>query len=300
MMEIKNFYTDKTKGVNIFHAFLIPHQFMNGIYSLIKARKEKNESAVLDSKLKLITTSVNTVYITSSIFAIFAQIGVLFSYTANTLALVSPISGLAAATISGFIECKNIRRQIRFLSKCKKDLIMLKSGSIDKKNILFLQKYVGNSSGIKLENLAKLSNRVSPWYAETMAIELPRLLDDIHQSKDLSLQKASLKKVITLISNAEIQTKKKLISQSLTLIATALVISGFVCILLAQPYLIPIVLFTANAALILFKYIIYSGTNKHIGWEFRVRECVPVWIQIARSYIFRSANDLKEAQVRLP
>jgi hypothetical protein len=280
--EIKKYYMDRSRGPNIFHAIFIPRDIYHSYKSLVKAKESKNELAISDAKIKIFTTSLNSGYITASIITIITELGILFSYAAPTLELISPITGIMASTVSAVIECRNIRRQIRFISKCSKDLKSLSSNIPNDKKVFFLEKYLGNASGIQMPTLAKLTNRVSPWFAEKVAISLPKLLDDIKQTKDLKLQKKSTEEAIELLKNTKIQALKKLRAQSLTLLASALVISCFACVLFGVPIIIPAALVIANLILTIGNHILYNGTNKHTGWDFKLRECTPVWVQAVK------------------
>ena len=296
--QINKFYIDSSSLPGLFQCLSFPYEFLHSTYSLLRAKADKNREAIIDLKLNLFTISANSLYSFFLLIKILSRVEALFSRTFLGIVYLAPITGISACLITGGVSLRNLKRQFRFYAKCKKNLKLLKENPSDISGLKFLQKYTGTSSQLDKVAMSRLANRIKPWLAEQIARELPSLMNNIQQSQNLTLKKESITKAIALITTIKKQSEKKLIQETLFLIANIVLISAFATILLGQPYLIPLALFAINMFILIFNYIFSSGTLNHAGWEFRATECIPQWMKTLSKQIhtcFFKTKDLEEA-----
>jgi len=275
MGKIKKYYLGSSTGPSLFQCFFFPYQLYHGYKALNLANKTENKEAILDTKLNLFNICINSIYSLSSVLVILSQLQILFSYATATISTIAPITGIIACTMTTAIGIRNFRRQYNFRLNCIKSLDQLKIGIVDRDSLHFLLKYIGTSSKIDSSKLSILATRVKPWFAEQVALELPTLLKNIEHSLDPKLKKESIEKIFQLISDAKIQSEKKMIQQSLILIANIILIAAFSSVIAMQPQVILLELFALSMSAIALKYIFSSGSN-HRGWKFVPQDCIPI------------------------
>jgi hypothetical protein len=264
--------------------FLLPYEFFQSIVAYAAAKKSQNQEALTDLKLKIVSIPAQYAYSFFALIDVTTQIGIILKiFRKNTSGLGSTLLastglGILACTITGAIECRNFSRLLPFARECKKSLRAVKQ---DPKNTLqalsFLEESLKEtSSESKISLLTKLSNRVMPWCAEKIDRELPKIIQKL---KTPLLQEEGRKEALSLLKEIQVQVHKKQLTQALSLLAIAVSLAAFACILAFQPYLIPLVLLSISYGIYLINCAHAAGTLHHPGWEFKAIDCVPTWIQ---------------------
>ncbi len=322
---IKKFHIGTSCGPGPLQCLFFPYEFAYGCYSLVNAISFRQKESVINIPLHLFRQAIGAIYSASYLAALAIQVGILFGKTINLFASFEPLTGCLGSAFCFVLEVKNSIRQYRYLSKCNETLDSLKESyrslkkdevlpELNKEALEFLDTFLcKDDSPVTLEEFSKIANRIHPWvleeYAEELTLTIPKLLWDIRESGDIGTQKQSLKKLVFFVDNVRIQAKKKMIHQLITLVSLSILIAAFAVIVLSQPYLIPAIILTANIALMLGNYFYYSGSEYHLGWDFRPVECIPAWIRSLlkiqagpRANIFRKAKRKKNpiTQVQLP
>jgi hypothetical protein len=275
---IKRFHIEPSFGPAVWQ-FLYPPELVRACYSLIEAIKLKNKELIDDTKLNLLRIVTGTLYSASYLSVLAAQISIVFHRTLlPAVAPFVPVIGLISSVICGFIEIKI--RQVHFISECNHHLAALKAGQTPPETLAFLKTFMPPNDPSEVNhNFTNLASRVRLWFLEEFIKEiedtLPKLIDRLEKPTTAESQAKWALRATRFVNHVKIQAEKKLILQVISVAAIALLLFSFIAALLALPYLIPGVIIGAYFTVLIGNYIHDSGTQSHLGWEFRPSECIP-------------------------
>ena len=282
---IKKFHIEPSFGPSAWQ-FLYPTELIRACYSLIEAMKFENKELISDIKLNLLRIAAGTLYSASYLLALAIEVGFIFHRIIIPLvAPFVPVIGTAASVICGFIETKKAVRQVHFISECNQHLASLKSGKITPETLLFLKTFLPLEEDHSKtdQNFTNLVNRIRPWFFEEFIEEiedtLPKLIDRLENPTNAESEAKWALRATRFINHVKTQAEKKLVLQIISVAAIAILLLSFIAALVAQPYLIPAVLVGAYFAVLIGNYIHDSGTQRHLGWDFRPNECIPDFVK---------------------
>lgn len=126
-----------------------------------------------------------------------------------------------------------------------------------------------------------LARRVRPWMAAEAHDKIPRLLKGFN-STDPTERTQCLTGAKALISEMEIQARKKMLVHIVGLFALAICVIGSIIALVmlpGAPILVTGVLFVAGVAFSMARYLTAAGYLDTRGWDFSWINCMPQWVK---------------------
>jgi hypothetical protein len=286
---------------NIYYA---PKEFISSSKALAKAEAINDRPGIIENGLRTLSTPFSFLNSLGSIAWYVVQGGIYVKLLSETLTTtLFPLSttvtglGIFMSLIEGGIETYGLARTLNFnsdylkgtdtekkLEKIWNNFLTVSPEFKQKVEDYVRNKYTPNKRQAKKDEIInealdrkfnQLVRHVYPRMAEELKEKLPGIFQELKDQNPFA-RNLALGKAKKLLKNVAAQSGKEILVHIVGMAAVAVTLIGLILSCLGCPFFIPFIFLLGGATLSLVRYFLHEGLMNTKGWEFSMKNCVPM------------------------